>query len=473
MATLILTAVGTAVGGPVGGAIGAILGETIDSSVFAPKARQGPRLGDLAVQTSSYGTAIPKLFGTMRVAGIVIWSTDLIERRSTSGGGKGKAKTVDYSYSASFAVALSGRPVAQVGRIWADGKLLRGVGGDWKSKTGFRLHPGDEDEAADPLIVAAEGIGSAPAFRGIAYALFEEMELAEFGNRIPSITFEVVAEAEPVAIGAIAQELSGGLLEAGATPAVVGFAASGESVRGAIEEFCGLLSLGVEDDGAGLRLGRAGGEPVLIERAREKGRRELVRRPVGAVPGEVSIAYYEPERDYQFGLQRASASGGPETMVERRALAAALGAQDARAFAEARLDDLAAGRVTASVTSGWSRLDVRPGRLVRLEGESGAWRVERWTLGSMDVKLELMRVAQGGVAPAVAASPGRTVSEPDLPHGRTVVRLYDLPIDGGAGGVTVMARRPGRRRAGGALRCRRVWMGARAGATLAIPRRRR
>ncbi|HYD39114.1 MAG TPA: hypothetical protein VEA60_15965, partial [Allosphingosinicella sp.] len=142
MATLLLTAAGTAIGGPIGGAIGALVGRQIDGRLFAPKARQGPRLGELAVQTSSYGSPIPKLFGTMRVAGTVIWATDLREERSKSGGGKGQPKTVGYSYSANFAVALSARPILAVRRIWADGKLLRGAAGDFKSATGFRLHLG-------------------------------------------------------------------------------------------------------------------------------------------------------------------------------------------------------------------------------------------------------------------------------------------------------------------------------------------
>ena len=75
MATLVLTTVGSMVGGPIGGAIGAVLGQAIDQRLFAPKARHGPRLGDLSVQTSAYGSAIPKIFGTMRVAGTVSWSS--------------------------------------------------------------------------------------------------------------------------------------------------------------------------------------------------------------------------------------------------------------------------------------------------------------------------------------------------------------------------------------------------------------
>ena len=201
MATLVLTAVGGAVGGPLGAAIGAMVGQQIDSRIFAPKPRQGPRLGELAVQTSSYGTAIPKLFGKMRVAGTIIWATDLKEKRSSSGGGKGQPKTVNYSYSASFAVALSGRPIRAVHRIWADGKLLRGGGGDFKSRIRYRLYRGDEGQAPDRLIASAEGIGKTPAFRGVAYAMFEDFQLADYGNRIPSLTFEVEADAGQVAIG--------------------------------------------------------------------------------------------------------------------------------------------------------------------------------------------------------------------------------------------------------------------------------
>ncbi|HEX8064471.1 MAG TPA: hypothetical protein VF535_14815, partial [Allosphingosinicella sp.] len=156
MATLVLTTVGSAIGGPIGGAIGAIVGQQIDGRLFAPKARQGPRLGELAVQTSSYGSQIPKLFGTMRVAGTVIWATDLREERSKSGGGKGQPKTVNYSYSANFAVALSGRPILAVRRIWADGKLLRGAAGDFKTATAYRLHTGGENQIVDPLIAAVE-----------------------------------------------------------------------------------------------------------------------------------------------------------------------------------------------------------------------------------------------------------------------------------------------------------------------------
>ena len=220
MATLVLTAAGTAIGGPIGGAIGAMIGQAFDQRLFAAKARHGPRLGDLAVQTSSYGTQLPLIFGTMRVAGTVIWATDLVEQRSSTGGGKGRPKTVSYSYSANLAVALSARKLRAVHRIWADGKLLRGAAGDFKSNlVAFRFHDGDEDQQADPLIASAEGAGETPGYRGIAYAVFEGLQLEDYGNRIPFLTFEVEADEGAVPIGAIAEVLSGGAVAAGETAA--------------------------------------------------------------------------------------------------------------------------------------------------------------------------------------------------------------------------------------------------------------
>ncbi|WP_331386192.1 hypothetical protein [Sphingomonas sp. Ant H11] len=259
MATLILSTVGGIVGGPIGSAIGAVIGNVFDREVLLkPKAREGPRLTELQLQTSSYGTPLQRVFGTMRVGGCVIWSTDLIESRTSSGGGKGQPSTTNYSYSASFAVALSGRAIQGVGRIWADGKLLRGVGGDFKSATGFRLHLGDEGQAVDPLIASAEGAGLTPAHRGLAYAVFEHFELADYGNRIPSLTFEVIGDAVPVAVGRIAQELTDDMIDgAAATQAVTGFAAYGDSVRSVVETLAVAGGAWFAPEAMGLRM-RAG-----------------------------------------------------------------------------------------------------------------------------------------------------------------------------------------------------------------------
>jgi hypothetical protein len=426
MATLILNAVGTAVGGPIGGAIGAVLGQSIDQRIFAPKPRHGPRLGDLAIQTSSYGAELPRLFGKMRVAGTVIWATDLVEQRSASGGGKGRPKTINYTYAANFAVALSARRLRAIHRIWADGKLLRGAGGDFKAATGFRFHDGDEDQDADPLIASAEGVGQAPAFRGVAYAVFEGLQLEDYGNRIPSLTFEVEADAAPVAIGAIAEELSAGAVAAGPTPTVCGYAASGDSVRSAVETLADIVPLTLPDEGDILLLRRTDTVPVLLPRAALCAPPELMRRAAGSVASEATLTHYEPARDYQSGVQRA-VRGGTIQRSDRRSLAAAIDAKTAKAFAETRLATLWSGRSTARVKTGWRELGLRPGATLRVEGERGVWILRSLEVGPMILALDLERLPDRAAEPG-GASPGRAVAEPDLIHGPTIFQLLDLPI---------------------------------------------
>jgi len=434
MATLVLTTVGSAIGGPIGGAIGAVIGQQIDGRLFAPKPRQGPRLGELAVQTSSYGSQIPVLFGTMRVAGTVIWATDLKEERSKSGGGKGQPKTINYSYSANFAVALSGRAIRAVRRIWADGKLLRGAAGDFKTATGYRLHLGGEDQAVDPLIASVEGSGEAPAYRGIAYAVFEDFQLADYGNRIPSLTFEVEADAGPMSVAAVAAALGGGLATAGESAALAGYAAGGDSVRAAIAALAELEPLSLNDDGQGLAIAGGGAAPVPIAESElgasapgAGGRGEWLRLSGDSVPAEATLAYYDPGRDYQTGLQRASRPG-PALLSDRRAVAASLDSATAKALAADRLERLWAGRRSARLHLGWSRLGLPAGSTVRIAGRPGLWKVERWTLDRMVLTLELRGLPAGGPGTAAPASPGRPIDQPDLIHGPTTLLLLDLPL---------------------------------------------
>lgn len=425
MATLVLTAAGALLG-PVGGAIGALVGQAIDTRLFAPAGRQGPRLQDLKVQTSSYGAAIPKLFGTLRVAGTVIWATDLVEHRSRQGGGKGRPSSTRYSYTASFAVLLSGRPIRSVGRIWADGNLLRGAAGDWKSETGFRVHLGGEDQAPDPFIASAEA-GGAPAYRGCAYAVFEHMALEPFGNRIPSLTFEVEADAGPIALGAMLAELSGGVVLPTGGTNLRGFAATGDTVRGAIDVLEPALPLRLEARGAALALVDDTG-PVASIGAGEIGEAGSEKLPAQTdMPGALALSYYEPARDYQAGAQGARRPGGRSSL--RIELPAALTAEEARAAADEALARLGRERSRRTVQCGWRRMTAAPGRLIRLP-DGGLWRVTERSVRRDGVWLELQRVRSVSLAPRTA-EPGRSIGARDLVHGPTTVHLLDLPnLDG-------------------------------------------
>ena len=425
MATLILGAVGSAVAGPVGGALGALVGNRLDNAVLGRR-REGPRLAELAVQTSSYGTPISLLFGTMRVAGTVIWSTDLRESRDRSGGGKGRAATTTYSYSASFAVALSGRAIERIGRIWADGRLLRGSAGDLKVKATLRVHTGGEDQAADPLIASAEGAPDAtgaPAYRGIAYAVFEDLALGEFGNRIPSLTFEVVADEGGAGLDAVARVAGGAVPDGGAA---IGFAASG-SARGVLAVLEQLGGGWWAPAGAGLALVRPG-EPtatLVDENVRAAGLDGAgrARRLAAARIGAVAVAHYDPARDYQAGLQRAGPSGAAAERVE---VPAVIDGGAARTLAAALVARTAADRVRRTVTTGLTGLSVAPGAVVAIAGETDSWRVVDTAWEAMAVRLQLAPVAPAPL-PARTASSGRVLAAADEPVGATLLRLVDLP----------------------------------------------
>ncbi|PTW48810.1 putative tail protein [Sphingomonas faeni] len=429
MATLVLTAVGSAVGGPIGGAIGALIGQSVDHALFGPKRREGPRLVELAVQTSSYGAQIPKLFGTMRVAGTVIWATDLIESRASSRAGKGQPSTSTYSYAASFAVLLSARAVLGVGRIWAEGKLLRGAAGDFKTATGFRPHLGGEDQAVDPLIASAEGAAT-PAYRGAAYAVFEMLQLADFGNRIPSLTFEVIADEGPVLVSTIAKALAGEV-SGTALLAVGGFAASGGSVRAVLEMLGQAGGAWFAPVGGGLVMRDVAGATVVVadDGFAAEGRGVRRARAVAAmetVPRTMTVGYYDAARDYQAGVQRARRPGAG-VRDDRVEVPAVLDAGAAKTVAEAILAraEAEAGRVRRTIAAGFEAMAIAPGACVTVSGEGGVWRVSDVSIEGMVTTLGLVPLVAHSL-PATATS-GRVSGAVDAVVGATIVRAFEVP----------------------------------------------
>lgn len=214
MASIVLGSIGSAVGNAVGGSAvamaigqraGQLVGSVVEQKLVGRGSRkrtiEGARLEELAVQTSTYGRVIPALYGTGRVAGNIIWARPIREMQTTTstttrsggkggaiggGGGGGSTQTTvetSYSYYASLAVAICEGPVSSVSRVWADAKLLS------LGQYNMRIYYGSETQLADSLIESYEGLTT--AHRGLAYVVFEDFPLAEFGNRIPNFTFEV------------------------------------------------------------------------------------------------------------------------------------------------------------------------------------------------------------------------------------------------------------------------------------------
>lgn len=200
--------VGGLIGGPFGASVGWMAGSLIGTMLFPAEGQdirnEGPRLQDKRVSASSYGEAIAICYGTMRVAGNMIWSTGIEEEKNVSessqGGGKGgggggtTTTTITYSYFASFAMAFAEGTADDLLRVWADGKLIydkTGTGKITNEGINWRFYNGSETQLPDALIEADVGADACPAHRGLCYMVIERMPLQNFGNRIPNITAEI------------------------------------------------------------------------------------------------------------------------------------------------------------------------------------------------------------------------------------------------------------------------------------------
>lgn len=203
MATIVFSAIGGALGssflggifGAAAGAVigragGALLGNFVDEAIFGRGSQNSKsldnrgRLADeLRITTAYHGAPIAEPYGRVRLGGHLIWASEVrvVEDGDTV------AHRVD------FAVALGEGPVHRIGRFWLNDVALS------IDKFAYQLHHGAEEQGRDPIMVAALGEARCPNFGGIAYVVFEDFDIAPFGDRIPNLEFEVFRHA-PVII---------------------------------------------------------------------------------------------------------------------------------------------------------------------------------------------------------------------------------------------------------------------------------
>jgi Putative phage tail protein len=436
MATVILGTVGRLVGGSLGGLIGTLAGQSIDAAILGGgKTREGPRLKELGIQTSSYGASIPAIYGAVRVAGTVIWATDLKESRSKTGGGKGRPKTVEYAYSVSMAVALSSRPLARIGRIWADGNLLRGQSGDFKSRTVFRFYDGHDDQPIDPLIASALGPNFCPAFRGLSYAVFEDLQLADFGNRIPSLSFEIFERESAVPLTDITDSVSAGQIISESQESLIGYALEGEDGRAALtpllNNFPVILTTSagklVLYDWSSASLHTAQVKPVLAADSQTFKRPQQTRDPAGKLPEAIAIRYYDPARDFQMGLQRSQRVDAGRVALQIE-LPASLDADSARRLADLQLSKL---HFTRELWSGYVALDeneILAGDYILDPNDGARWQVTDIEHSQGVSKISARRPIGQNSSQIISADPGTNLTAPDIVAGQTRMIMMDLPI---------------------------------------------
>jgi hypothetical protein len=246
MAVMALGVAGAAVGGVLtgGAGIGAgfAIGSMLGNMLTANHSAANPL--ELKISGSAWGVPIPRVYGTSRVPGNMVWAgplhqdtggSKLSQAKGKGGGGGGKSGKQPGNIgdlTISFALAFCEGPITGFTKYWADGNLVI----DNTAPSSLINPPvmarneyfGTESQGPDSNITSwvSQNVPSAPnappAFRGIAYVVFENLDLTPFGNRIPVITAEVTSQPQDNFPAQEVVTLPEGSPSAGSTAALTG-----------------------------------------------------------------------------------------------------------------------------------------------------------------------------------------------------------------------------------------------------------
>lgn len=426
MATLILSSVGSAVAGSAGAAIGSYFGRQIDRQFRQSGLTR--KLSDLRIQSSQYGTEIPAVIGRMRVAGTVIWASELAQAARVSKSG------AQHSYSVSFALALASCPLITVGRMWADGRLIRGAAGDHKIPFSVRLLTGDEDQVPDPLIASFETIERTPAYRGLSLLVFEDFDLSTFGNRLPQITVEVEAEEGAVCpVSLVASLLDLPVSEDVDQPLVHGYALQGDTVADALAPLFETFALPFAAGERGWENGRFAVTHVLDENelAGALVRGEADEQAHGEIPSAISLRYFDATQDFAAGEKSARLPGSQR--IRRIEFPGVLTSDEAKAIAHHQLATAWLGKRKLRLSLPVVRASrIRLGDVVALPGrETGRMRVRAMRVDGSAA--ELLLVEETRTPPPLAADAGTMRRELDEVPVDLELALVELPPTDGTG----------------------------------------
>ncbi|MDE2406170.1 MAG: hypothetical protein KGM17_15980, partial [Sphingomonadales bacterium] len=144
------------------------------------------------------------------------------------------------------------------------------------------------------------------------------------------------------------------------------------------------------------------------------------------------LRYYDSERDFQAGLQRA---GGQPLPGQPRAvdLPVAMAAADAQRWIARAASAGSWARESLQWRTAVLDLAVMPGTVATAPGLPGRWRVRSWEWrdGAVELALERVAAVAGG---AGAGDAGRASLAADRPLAPTALAAFELPWDGSGAG---------------------------------------
>ncbi|MEO0871818.1 MAG: phage tail protein, partial [Pseudomonadota bacterium] len=288
------------------------------------------------------------------------------------------------------------------------------------------------DDGVDPLIAADKG-DKAPAFRDCAYVVFEDLQLVDFGNRIPALTFEISAEGdETVSLKELIPQASE-TSESALLNHTKGFADEGGPLSGTLSAIDRVFPISCTTTRSGLRLSSAIEVPAQVlelpeqlssESSEDAQERHKTRaHSLGQEP--LALRYYDEDRDYQPGVQRAIGlrPNGRELMID---LPATMTAQGAKALANDNSHRAKWRHETIVWRIGELNPAINPGSVVRLPETQGLWRVRSWEWYDRGIELGLERLAPGA-ASTLGSDPGEAQPPSDVALAPTHLQVFEVP----------------------------------------------
>lgn len=208
-----MTQQGAMIGASLGGMAGGVAGSVLWPEKVNPDFPPPPQPNENRTQISTYGTPIPVVYESARLAGNIIYMSDVnntVVRTSHRQDGV-RYYELTQTYASTFAVAFCEGPVSGISRIWLNGKIFvdwrnpasqyypegsEGVSsGNLETSVGrsvidFKTYTGTASQTYDTNIAAIIGAAETPAYRGICYIVFIDFPVGEFSG-VPTVEVEI------------------------------------------------------------------------------------------------------------------------------------------------------------------------------------------------------------------------------------------------------------------------------------------
>lgn len=147
------------------------------------------KISNFTVATAEYGSTVPEILGTTRIAPNIIYYDDFTahehrESQKTGKGGGGRMTTITYTYTVAVILAICEGAIKGIGKMWKDKNVYQYPNGD----LGLTLFKGTQDQQPWSYVVGKHPNKAMP-YSGLAY-MAGVIDLGN-GGTLPTYNLEV------------------------------------------------------------------------------------------------------------------------------------------------------------------------------------------------------------------------------------------------------------------------------------------